>query len=623
MKADTEENIELNHTRLSELLERAQYFVTSLYFVLFMGVFPLYLENFYWDIGDTKWKFYLHITVPYVAVMLSVRMIQWVCCLCTAGRVKRPGQQKYSLHCRSCDWCVGLYGICVLLSFWLGGGRHAAWTGAEGWYMGVRAQVLFVLTYFVISRSRISIPVFLGCNAIGSGICFLIGILQRLGFDFLNLYSEMEKIKISDFLSTIGNRTWMSGYACVVFPIGVYLFWRGGWKCEQQSEDSDARRKVVRLLWGLYSAIAFTGLSATYSDSAYIGLAVVFFLLGVFSIGDGRRLLAFCQVLLVWFGSALLMCGLRALCGDNVRDARGVTCYVYEWKWMLAGLVLCAVVTALVYMCCFIKKTNDNMKMPDVNISTKDSLDVIPAYDASQYIKSKKRCRLQIGCLLGGGVLCVLAVGFIVLNSTGVLEELIHVTVRNRYLYFDDAWGDNRGWTWKMVCRMFMDLPPQQKLFGVGADCFAEYAYYSLRYGGLFVRFWDGQILTNSHNEWLNMFFCQGIVGGLFYLGIFVSAVCAGLRDMFRGAEESMETDGSAVFGMRVGKSLPPGIGLCVAAYMAHNFFCYQQICATGPVFVMLGVLIGILRGNAVEELVDEKEELTGGEEDLINRKKK
>ena len=187
--------------------------VTAIYFLLIFLMFPLYVENRYQSMGDSKWRFYCAVTIPYLAVML----------LTALPGLARAVRERRRPVIGICDLLVGGYGLCVLVSFVLCADRRAVWAGAEGWHMGVAAQLLFVFSYFVISRSRIPVSWLVVCNAVGSGVCFLIGILQRLGYDFLDLYEGMMNVAVSDFLSTIGNRTWMSGYACAVFPIGVYF----------------------------------------------------------------------------------------------------------------------------------------------------------------------------------------------------------------------------------------------------------------------------------------------------------------------------------------------------------------------------------------------------------------
>lgn len=548
-------------------IREIQFYATSIYLFLVLLIFPLYVEDHYWRMAFCKWRFYFNSTVFYLAVMLLcgsvVKVLRGTRAVGAEGIAAgwRRGGLSHALS--ACDGCVVLYGICVLIPLLLGDDRRAVWTGADGWYMGAAAQILFVLSYFVISRSRISVPVFLGCNAAGSGVCFLLGILQRLGFDFLHMYDGMENILLSDFLSTIGNRTWMSGYVCAVFPIGVYLFWR-------------AEERRQKLLWGLYSGLAFAGLAATYSDSAYVGLGIVFLALGILSIGDGRRLFAFWQVLCLWFGQALLMCGLRAVCGERVRDARGVSCYVYEWSWMLVGFAVCvmlAVRTWFVYL-------RDARKSGVAEMVSARGVNE-GCGDSENEILSERVHRLQRRCVAAAGIGGIVLILLIVLNTAGVLERVFHITIHNSYFYFDDKWGDMRGWTWRMACRMFGELPLFRKLFGVGADCFAAHGYSRPEYIAAFSKAWGDVILTNAHNEWLNMFFCQGIVGGAAYLGIFVSGAAACLR--------------------RVTEDIVPAIGLCVLAYVSHNFFCYQQICATGPVFVLLGVAMSLMREHGYE----------------------
>lgn len=516
--------------------------ITTVYIMLIFLMFPLYVEDRYSAMGFCKWRFYCYVTALYVALALIAALPELV------RKVKDRRRPEIGI----CDLLVGAYGACVVITFLLAGDRHAVLLGAEGWYMGAATQLLLASSYFVTSRSPISVPWLVGCNAAGSGICFLIGILQRLGWDVLHLYEGMEVGYLSDYLSTIGNRTWMSGYACAVFPIGVYLFWQAEAKAGSGAED-----KGQRLLWGAYSALAFMGLAATYSDSAYVGLAVVLFVLGVLSVGhDGKRV-AFCKALCLWFGSSLFMCVLRALRGENVRDERRLSVYVYDWRYMLAGLLFCVALTALVR---FGHSRGGN------------------GTTASMSAAVRRRQRRYVAL---AGTCCVSIIAFVALNSGGVLERLFHVTLRNPYLYFNDDWGDSRGMIWRTLCRLYRELPLYRKLFGVGADGLAAHIYGSPEYARLFGAVWGDRIVTNAHNEWMNMFFCQGVVGGLVYIAVFAGGIIACLCG---GSERT--------------SPLVRAVGLCLLAYCFHNFFCYQQICATGPIFVLLGAAASLLRAE-------------------------
>lgn len=337
--------------------------------------------------------------------------------------------------------------------------------------------------------------------------------------------------------------------------------------------------------------LVFAGLTATYSDSVYVGVGVVFFALGIMSIGNFEHTRSFLRLLCLWFGQSLLMCGLRALCGSRVRDARGLTCDMYKWQWMLAGLLICLVILfGAEYL---FRRMAERWKVSQ-------TMDRLPA---------NRVWRIQRGCLAVTAIVGALMVLLMILNTTGVLEQWFGITIHNRYLYFDDAWGDARGWTWRMTCRMFEGLPLSRKLFGVGADCFAYYAYGIPEYAEMFREIWGNVLLTNAHNEWLNMVFCQGIVGGLFYLGIFA---CGAAGCLYYGGEKSEDERERLMDAKETGsirQALVPGIGLCLLAYMGHNFFCYQQVCATGPIFVLLGIGVALVRESWFHNAGEDDEE--------------
>lgn len=508
------------------LLSEIRLMATGIYLFLIFVVFPLYLKDHYWEIGFHKWKFFLYTTVPYLAVMLLCALLKGIQLLKNKNRI------TYSL----CDVFVAVYGFCVLFTFGTGSNRQAAWMGAEGWYMGVVAQMLFVLLYFVFSRNDFSVKWLAGCMAVGSAICFIIGILQRMGINVGYLHYGMPDYVIKDFISTIGNRTWYSAYACVVATIGIFLFWHG-----QSRRD--------QLIWGIYSAVGFGGLIAANSDSTYAALAVMFVGLLVLSVGCAERLKALCRVIGLFFGTNLLLCFVREIWAKQSPDARGFTRYIYDWRWMAAGLLV-SVAAFFLFRLYISRQAGQPAKRVDSDI----------------------RDKLQRGCLFLIATGAIVLVILVILNSTGMLEQWFHVTFQNSYLYFDDAWGDARGWTWKKTVEMFKDLPLFHQLFGVGADSFGYYAYTHPVYAQEFSLFWTDEILLNAHNEWLNMVFCQGIVGGVAYLGIFVSAACS----CFRKTKEC--------------HPLVYAIGLSLIVYMAHNFFGYQQICVTGIVFILLGI---------------------------------
>lgn len=113
------------------------------------------------------------------------------------------------------------------------------------------------------------------------------------------------------------------------------------------------------------------------------------------------------------------------------------------------------------------------------------------------------------------------------------------------------------------------------KLFGVGPDGYAPYAY-SL-YQERLAQMWGDRTLTNAHNEWMNALINYGLFGMLAYAGIFLTSI-----KNFAEKQENMP--------------VIVGFIACIVSYMSHNFFCYQQICCTPFMFLIMGAGVYFMR---------------------------
>jgi len=446
---------------------------------------------------------------------------------CVLATIGRLVGVKQKKYCIA-DLIVASYAISVIISFANSANPKAAFMGTDGWYMGFVAQIFFVLTYLVFSTQKVNTKVVIGLNFVGSVFCFVVAICQRYGNDFLHLYWDMPAEIVRDYLSTIGNRTWFSAYVCTVCPIGIYLFWQ-------------AKSKSQICLFGIYTYIAFACVLVTNCDSAYAGIMAVFYILLLLSVSSTKRLKRFCWLIFLWAGACLHMALLRIPYEQGVRDLRGLSKIFLDIKisTLLLGLSVLLLLAAI--------------KLFNETISIK-----------ADKIKKWIYCSTLI--LVGFIVL------LIVLNTTGVLYRYLGIKLNNQYLLFDDVWGDYRGSSWMLTVRMLFRLPLKQMLFGVGPDCFAHYAYSNAEYSQYLNSFWGEAVLANAHNEWLNSIFCMGIFGGVIYIGLFIYIMLRCLR-YINGDDPII-----------------PAIGLCIAGYMAHNFFCYQQASATGVIFVFMGI---------------------------------
>ena len=160
---------------------------------------------------------------------------------------------------------------------------------------------------------------------------------------------------------------------------------------------------------------------------------------------------------------------------------------------------------------------------------------------------------------------------FIYLNTKGYLLSLFGYQNTHQYLLFDYHWGSNRGSTWIICWQAFMDLPWYQKLFGVGPDSLSQYLYSVPEIEGILRHLWGNVNLTNAHNEYLNSLLCYGIVGVVSWMAVLLG----GIKYFYDKAKEN---------------SFMIAFALCIVGYACHNIFCYQQVCCTPFLFILLGV---------------------------------
>ena len=528
----------------SNLLDEVWSLGLTIYLFAILLIFPVYIHDKYWDMALNKWKIYYHATTRF-AIFVGIMLVIW------GGykiyRRKRYGEKPAIDRLSLPDRAMVFYSALVLLSFGLCNNRQAAWQGIDGWYMGVLAQLMFIGSYFVFSRRVFSTGLLLGFHGGAALFAGFYAICQRVDFDWMYLYWDMPAEVLRDYISTIGNRTWFSGYLCTAFPIGIYFYWY-------------LQGKMKRIASTIVLLLMFMCMVSVGSDSIFVALAAVFYILFLFSVGDWERSKRLLEIVGIWFLAGTLMQVLRATIAVEPPDIRGISGIFLSGSLSVIGFLIVAVLW--------------------VGISLLDG--TIPSEWKRQqvYWDSNKKKRVQRIILISTGILLWGILVLIALNTSGVLQQLFGVSIQNKYLLFDDNWGDYRGHTWKLTMKMLWEMPPGQKLLGVGADCYAYYAYSNTEYAEALQYFWGNSVMANAHNEWLNSLVCYGILGGLAYIGCFVTVAYNCLKGT----------------GKDNVNPLAPAVGLCVVAYMAHNFFCYQQICATPIMFILMGAAMNVLK---------------------------
>ena len=455
----------------------------GLYVVVLAVVLPLYTKGTYWQLGDTKYFFFRNVTVFCLGVWILSAVVEIWCGLWQGRLRKEVRRVKLS----SMDYCMLLYGICVLLSASLSVYGSVAWTGYREWYMGAFSQLLFVGIYFFAARSwrENSVPLYLWNAAFF--IVLALGLGQKLGQDLMGFFAEhaIWDWEYSHMLSTVGNINWFCGYCSVAIAVPAAGYLRSGSRIE------------TVFLYPITAAGLL--LMCIQGSDAGVIMAGVCLGLGLFW---GRKDSRICRRTLALaagvffslpvYGHLVLRIGQRAAYS---LPSDGISPEELTWKgWYLAGIICLALYVFLLLL-------------------------------------------ERTACRRGGGSERVrraekaMTAGAWILIMTGLLALAVLYLSRQP---FGAYWGNGRGTLWSLSWRGFLQNDWKGKLIGAGPDCYAEYIYGTFPPEEMLslVGRWAGAIFANAHNEWLNQLVNTGILGVCCYGGVFLCGAIRYRRDM-------------------------------------------------------------------------------------------
>lgn len=502
-------------------------YICAFWAIVLAFAVPLYMKDGYYQIGTAKYDAYARVVVYGMPVLLLLVFLYIIFSVKEKG-ITLQGLKNIWADMSVTDRFVFGYTIAVLVSFLFCGQWKEAFWGYDGWYMGLFSQLSFVLIYFIFSRFMKDSPLVLSVLCVVSAYVFTVGIQHRLLIDTVGTYESLTDYYKNQFLSTLGQASWYSSFMTVIIPIGMFAFWH-------------FKNLWLRLLSGLFALISFMTMVSQNTDSAYFGFFAATLVLFHVSVKSASGMRRFFEVMLLFAIAPKCMKFLLGIYPNEIMQWDAISyLLVFDPRvWILGAF---CVVMILVFAFLGKKET-----YPE---------------------KAMCICRTVIYVSCAG--LIVFWAIMLVWSANGQLPgALAALAEKIPYLTWSRTWGNHRGFTWSFTAQMYADMNLKDKLIGVGPDCYAIYAHGN--YTELLKEQWGGAILTNAHNEWLNMFVNVGFLGGITYLGIFVTALVRFVKNSEK-------------------RPVLLGLAACVAAYMAHNVFCYQQVLCTPFVFLFMAI---------------------------------
>lgn len=503
---------------------------------------PLYLQDGYHEVGTCKYAVYQVIVVVGFILAILATIVYWL---------KMPAETETDIS--KTDISFVAFILLAFVAALAGGNFSRCVSGYNGWNMGLIALFTFGLLYYYFSRFGRYYKAVLVCLFGATFIAMFLGVMHRMMIDLIGTYGLGTVNEIADnyknqFLSTLGQATWYSSFVCTVLPLGIGLFYA-------------SKNRRMRIVFGIFTVLGFMTMVTQNSDSAYMalfGFMMVFFWFSVYSIERMERFFELCMAF-VW--ATRLMQILFWIHPNEVLKLDSISTFVVFSSQMWFIAVLVTAVWAMSYYCM------------QKQIFHKD------VWNVARYVAV---AMTLIGVVTAGIILYLSAQG----KLSGAMLTL---SQKVPYLEWSEKWGNGRGGTWAFSFQMIADMGIINKLFGVGPDGYAPYAYtfYSARLQEL----WGARTLSNAHNEWLNSIISYGFIGTIAYVGIFVTAIAQFAKE-------------------QLSKTYMIGFVACIVSYMCHNFFCYQQVCCTPFVFMLIGIGIYIVRseGELATDNTREKE---------------
>ena len=521
------------------------HYIIVTYFLVMTVIYPFYAPGGYTRIGEVKYAFFRNASLVALAAAGIVILLSVLVCRDREWIVKHYRQMSVT------DWSAYGYGLAVMISYLCSAYKETALWGAEGWYMGVMSQLIFVLLYFGFSRYfcrplaicgtvgdlvRKGLGIWLAASA---GV-FLLGICNRY-----SLYPIVMEGQTETFISTLGNINWFCGYWSVTAPLGIVLYW-----CSEKS--------VGRILTGVYSLTAMlTGITQG-SNSAYLVFLVLCISLFVLSLQGNQKLYRFLELCMIFTAACQT--------GRFLQYVPGLTYNYWGSETDVGSGITRELLTGNAPIWIFL-----------ILLSAYAFLRVL---DKRGLFRIERHRRLWTSAAAAAVVAIFLVTGLRLLESRVIYFREVPGTVGQkgyREFAFQEDWGNGRGATWTCgvdACRS-MDL--LHSVVGVGPDCFADYIYDVPELAERMADNFGSMRLTNAHNEWLTVHVNTGFFGLLCYAGIFLTAFVRYLQK----AEE---------------QPLLYVFAVTLLAYTVHNMVSFQQVLSTPYLFIALGIGEGIGR---------------------------
>lgn len=468
--------------------------VIGVFIIIVLSVFPLYYDNYYFNILKAKYTFYFITILVMLGICLVIAIV-----FCFIDRMEYGGYntKKFFKSIFSKELWKNLTVVDkVLLIFWLfavistlqSDYLYESFWGNEGRYSGLFLITLYVLSIFVIGKLGKIKKWYLDLFLFAGVLVCLFGITDYFRMDLLHWKVRVVEGQKDSFTATMGNVNTYTAYVALVTGAAVSLF--------------VTEKNPFRMAWYfIVTVITFFAIIMGQSDNAYLALGALFGLLPfvLFGTREGIRRYLAVVAAFVTVIKCIALINLKQL--DKVIGLGGIFKMLSNYdKLTYIVIALWAVVIVL-----YIGEVS--------------------------FFKGKKE---EVGKWLRIVWLCFIAAALAgivwVLYDANFGGHAERYQALSGYLIFNDQWGTTRGYCWRIGWESYMKQPLLHKLFGFGPDTFGlltwPYREESLELYHVF--------FESAHNEYLQYLVTMGPFALLVYLAFLLSSCAVMVKNILK-----------------------------------------------------------------------------------------
>ncbi len=466
--------------------------VISFFVMLLVVLFPLIYDNAYFNILETKYRYYWGIVVGMMSICLILAIIMMAIDLMEhkGSHIKtlfsrlHPKQWKKTF-CVA-DAAVIVFLLVLVISTLQSDYLYEAFWGNEGRYTGLFLLTLYVCAYFLISRfwnmKKWLLEAFL---VTGMLIC-IIGITDYFKMDVLGFRGAggLNIDQSETFTSTLGNINTYTAYVALVMALAGAMF--------------VTAKKQSQMMW-YYGCmvISFFAIIMGCSDNAYLALGALFGVLPLVVFKTRKGIKRYLVMLATFFSVVQIIDWINQSFSATVIGLDSLFQVIVTFGGLLYVVATLWLIVAGFYY-----------------------------YDKKHKSHNAKANPLFIKFWLFFLIIASIFVGWTIVDANFRGNAERYGSIGN-YLIFNDSWGTYRGYIWREAFELYQGFTPMHKLFGYGPDTFGILTTNEIKWEMVNA---TAQVYDNVHNEYLQYFVTVGPIGLIAYVVFLISAVVHMLR---------------------------------------------------------------------------------------------